>query len=110
MEERNRNAKYFYISFASYGISFLILLVSIYGVGSFLAFDSTRRLANIVFIYVIPFQLLGLLLTGIGLSKSLTFDNNKNKKLGRIGLIYGFGFFVMFLCMWVFLIWIMIQD
>lgn len=110
MEEKNKNSKYFYFSFVLYGISFIILLVSIFGAGSFLAHDTTNRLANIVFIYVVPFQILGLILTGIGLSKSLSFDNNKNKKLGRIGLIYGFGFLLLFLSMWVFLLWIMIQD
>jgi len=52
-----------------------------------------------VFTYVVPIQILGLILTLIGLSKSLSFDNKKNKIFGRIGLIYGFGFLLLGLWM-----------
>ncbi len=110
MEEKNKNSKYFYFSFALYGISILILIASILGTGTFLEYDTTNRLANIVFIYVVPFQIVGLIFTGIGLSKSLSFDSNRNQKLGRFALIYGLGFLLLFFCMYIFLLWIMIQD
>ena len=110
MEERNKNSKYFYFSFAFYGISIFVLIVSIIGAFTFLEYDTTNRLTYIVFRFVLPFQLLGLLMTAIGLSKSLSFDTNKNKKLGRFGLMCGCGFLLVFFCFLLFLTWISVQD
>jgi hypothetical protein len=110
MEEKNKNSQYFYLSFAFYGFSIFVLIFSILGAGTFLKHDTTYRLEGIVTFYVIPFQILGLIFTGIGLSKSLSFDNKQNKKLGRFGLIFGLGFLFLFLCMWFFLALMIIGD
>ena len=110
MEGKSKNSKYFYISFALYGISFITLPVCILGAGSSFGYDTTNKVADIVLFYVLPFQILGLIFTGIGASKSLSFNNKKDKKLGRIGLIYGFTCLLLFCCTLGFIIGLTIVD
>jgi hypothetical protein len=106
MESRNTGTRYFHLSFIAYAISFFILLVSIFGVNSFLADNTTYKLMKIIFSYIIPVQMIGLILTSVGLMKTLSFDSKRNKILGRVCLFLGLGFLFVFVCILFLLVFI----